>query len=223
MVEATWLGHAAWRFTGKTATVVVDPYLEENPAAPLKVKDLKKVDVVLVSHDHFDHFGDAPALCKKTGATLVATYEVATGAAEEHKIKAEGMNLGGTIEVAGVKVHMTIAFHTSAKGHANGWVIEMDGVRIYHSGDTCLFGDMKLIGEIFKPDLACLPIGDRFTMGPPSAARAVDLIRPRTVIPMHYDTWPVIAQDPEKWKAMVGSAAEVVVLKPGESYEVRPA
>src|SRR5205085_12007053 len=99
MVNATWLGHAAWRFEGRTATVIVDPFLEENPKAPLKVKDLKKCDVVLVSHDHFDHFADAPALCKQTKATLVATYELATAAAEEHGITAEGMNIGGTIEV----------------------------------------------------------------------------------------------------------------------------
>lgn len=222
MVEATWLGHAAWRFTGRAATVIVDPFLEENPAAPLKVKDIARADVVLVSHDHFDHFADAPAVCKKTGATLVATYEIATSAAQEHGIKAEGMNLGGTIEVAGVKVHMTLAFHTSGKGHAVGWVIELDGVRIYHTGDTCLFGDMKLIGEIFKPDLCCLPIGDRYTMGPPSAALAVQMIRPRTAIPMHYNTWPPIQQDPEKWKALVGSAADVVILKPGETFVVTP-
>ena len=222
MVEATWLGHAAWRFAGSRATVIVDPFLDENPAAPLKVKDIAACDVVLVSHDHFDHFGDAPALCRKTGATLVATYEVATAAAEEHGIQAEGMNIGGTIEVAGVKVHMTVAFHTSGRGHPTGWVVEMDGVRIYHSGDTCLFGDMKLIGDFFRPDLACLPIGDRFTMGPPSAAKAVELIRPRAVVPMHYDTWPPIRQDPRKWKEMVGGAAEVVILRPGESTTVRP-
>jgi L-ascorbate metabolism protein UlaG (beta-lactamase superfamily) len=222
MVEATWLGHAAWRFAG-SRTVIVDPFLEENPAAPLKVKDLKKADVVLVSHDHFDHFADAPAVCKKTGAVLVATYEVASAAGEEHKIKTDGMNIGGTIEpVPGVKIHMTIAFHTSGRGHPTGWVIEMDGVKIYHTGDTCLFGDMKIIGEFFKPDLACIPIGDRFTMGPASAAKAVELIRPRTAIPMHYNTWPPIQQDPEKWKAMVGAAAEVVVLKPGETFTVKP-
>jgi L-ascorbate metabolism protein UlaG (beta-lactamase superfamily) len=222
MVEATWLGHAAWRFAGKTATVVVDPFLEENPAAPLKVKDIPRCDVVLVSHDHFDHYADAPALCKKTGATLVATYEIATSAAEEHKIKTDGMNIGGTIEHAGVRINMTIAFHTSGKGHPTGWVIEMDGVKIYHTGDTCLFGDMKLIGEIFKPDLMCLPIGDRYTMGPPSAARAVDLVRPRVAIPMHYNTWPPIAQDAEAWKRTADRFAEIVVLKPGETYAVKP-
>lgn len=222
-MDATWLGHAAWRFSGRAATVIVDPFLEENPAAPLKLKDIPRADVVLVSHDHYDHFGDAPALCKKTGATLVATYEVAAWAAEKHGIKTEGMNIGGTIEVAGVKVHMTVAFHTSARGHPTGWVVEMDGVKVYHTGDTCLFGDMKLIGDFFRPDLACVPIGDRFTMGPASAAKAVELIRPRVVVPMHYNTWPAIAQDAKAWAETVragGSGAEVVVLKPGESYRV---
>jgi len=223
MVEATWLGHSAWSFAGPGGTVIVDPFLDENPAAPIKVKDVASADVVLVSHDHFDHFGDAPAICKKTGATLVATYELASAAADEHKITTEGMNMGGTIAVGRVKVHMTVAFHTSGRGHPTGWVIEWDdGVRIYHSGDTCLFGDMKLLGDIFEPDLACLPIGDRFTMGPPSAAKAVELLRPGTVIPMHYNTWPPIAQDPERFRALVGAKAEVVILKPGETYAVKP-
>jgi L-ascorbate metabolism protein UlaG (beta-lactamase superfamily) len=224
MVTATWLGHAAWEFAGSKAVVIVDPFLDENPVAAKKASDVKRADVVLVSHDHFDHMGDAPAICKSTGATLVATYEVAAAAAEQHGIKTEGMNIGGSIEVAaGVRVHMTIAFHTSGRGHPTGWVIEMDGVRIYHTGDTCLFGDMRIIGEIFRPDLLCLPIGDRFTMGPPSAARAVELVGPRVAIPMHYNTWPPIAQDPEAWKKLVAARAprtEVVILKPGGSYKV---
>lgn len=225
MVEATWLGHAAWRFRGRTAVVFVDPFLDENPKAPLKVKDVDRADVVLVSHDHFDHFGDAPALCKKTGATLVATYELASWAAEQHGIRSEPMNIGGTIELCGLKVHMTIAFHTAHRGHPTGWVVEMDGVRIYHTGDTCVFGDMRLIGEIFRPDLMCLPIGDRFTMGPPSAVRAVDLVRPRVAIPMHFGTWPPIDQDAQAWgRAVEGSVpgTEVVVLEPGQTHVVVP-
>jgi L-ascorbate metabolism protein UlaG (beta-lactamase superfamily) len=225
MLKATWLGHAAWQFEGAGKVVIVDPFLDENPVAAKKAKDITRADVVLVSHDHFDHFADAPAICKQTGATLVSTYEIATGAAEKHGIKAEGMNIGGTIEVDGVRIHMTIAFHTSSRGHPTGWVIELAGATVYHTGDTCLFGDMRLIGEIFRPDLMCVPIGDRFTMGPPSAARAVELVAPRVAVPMHYDTWPPIAQDPVKWKALVAERArgtEVVVLKPGESHEVNP-
>lgn len=223
MVKATWLGHAAWEFAGGGRVVIVDPFLDQNPLAARKAKDIARADVVLVSHDHFDHMGDAPAICKRTGAPLVATYEVAAAAAAEHGITGEGMNIGGSIEVAGVRVHMTIAFHTSGRGHATGWVIEVGGARIYHTGDTCLFGDMRLLGEIFRPDLMCLPIGDRFTMGPPSAARAVELVRPRVAIPMHYNTWPPIAQDPEAWKALVLARApgtKVVVLAPGETFEV---
>jgi L-ascorbate metabolism protein UlaG (beta-lactamase superfamily) len=224
MIRCTWLGHAAWQFEGPRKVVIVDPFLDENPVAPRKAKDIARADIVLVSHDHFDHMGEAPAICKRTGARLVATYEVATGAAAEHGIEAEGMNVGGSIDLDGVLVHMVLAFHTSGRGHPTGWVVEMDGHRIYHTGDTCLFGDMKLIGEIFRPDLMCCPIGDRFTMGPPSAARAVELVAPKVAIPMHYGTWPPIAQDPEKWKALVRERApktEVVVLAPGESYELR--
>ena len=224
MVKATWLGHAAWEFAGEKKVVIVDPFLDENPKASKRAADVKRADVVLTSHDHFDHFADAPAICKATGATLVATYEVASAAAEEHKIKVEGMNIGGSVDLGGVVVHMTIAFHTSGRGHPTGWVIEMDGARIYHTGDTCLFGDMRLLGEIFRPDLMCVPIGDRFTMGPPSAARAVELVRPRVAIPMHYDTWPPIAQDPAKWRALVAERSrdtKVVILKPGETHEVQ--
>jgi len=222
MATAAWLGHSAWLVEGKSAIVLIDPFLDENPMAPCKARDIARADIVLVSHDHFDHLGDAPAISKRTGAMLVGTFELATAVASEHGIKSEGMNIGGSLTIGGVTVHMTPAFHTSGRGQAAGWVVEIDGVRIYHSGDTSLFSDMKLIGDMFRPDLACLPIGDRFTMGPAAAARAVDLIRPRIVAPMHYNTWPPIAQDPEKFRALVGSAAEVAILKPGEKLEVKP-
>jgi L-ascorbate metabolism protein UlaG (beta-lactamase superfamily) len=223
MVEATWLGHSCWRFVGRASgrTVVVDPFLDENPKAPFRAKDLARADVVCVTHDHFDHVADAAAICKRTGAVLVATYEVATGLEKEHGIEAEAMNHGGWISTRGVGIHMTVAFHTSGRGAPSGFVIELDGARIYHSGDTALFSDMRLIGELLGPlDLACLPIGDRFTMGPRMAAKAVELLRPKKVAPMHFGTWPPIEQDPAAWRERVGGAAEVVITRPGEPFEV---
>jgi len=219
-MKATWLGHAAWELDG-SRRIYIDPFLDENPKASKKAKDVTKADVVVVSHDHFDHVADAVPICKRTGATLVATYDLAVSLAEKHGIKAEGMNIGGTMTVEGVEVSLVLAFHTAEKGHPTGTVIRLDGKTIYHAGDTCLFGDMKIIGEFFAPiDLALIPIGDRFTMGPPSAAKAVEWLRPRRVVPMHYDTWPPIAQDPRSFKELVGDRSEVVILEPGQSIEV---
>ncbi|MFC1705584.1 metal-dependent hydrolase [Planctomycetota bacterium] len=223
MVKLTWLGHAAWEITG-SKTVLVDPFLNDNPAAPKKAADITEADVVAVTHDHFDHMADAPDILKRTGATLVATYEVATYLSEKHGIKAEGGNIGGSITVDGVTCHMVQAWHTAGRGAPTGFVIEMDGRKIYHMADTGLFGDLALLGEIFQPDVLLVPIGDRFTMGPPSAARAVGMVKPKVAIPMHYNTWPPIEQDPNVWKELAAKEApetEIVILGPGESYELK--
>jgi L-ascorbate metabolism protein UlaG (beta-lactamase superfamily) len=128
------------------------------------------------------------------------------------------MNIGGTVELKGVKVHMVQALHSAEKGNAAGVVVEMDGKRLYHAGDTGLTYDMKLIGEFFKPDLSFIPIGDRYTMGVPSAVRAVEFVQTKRVIPIHYDTFPIVKSDPQEFKRRVGSLAEVIILKPGGSY-----
>ncbi|GIW72728.1 MAG: metal-dependent hydrolase [Planctomycetota bacterium] len=224
MVKATWLGHASWLLEG-SRTVLCDPFLDDNPAAPRKAADIEHCDVVTLSHDHFDHAADAGSILQRTGATLVATYELANAFAESHNARTEGINIGGSVSVQGVTCHMVPAFHTADKGAPTGFVIELDGVRIYHTGDTCLFGDMALIGELLAPDLMLCPIGDRFTMGPRSAARAVALVKPRVVIPMHYNTWPPIAQDPQEFARLVAEQApgvEVAILQPGQSYEIGP-
>ena len=163
------------------------------------------------------HLGDAFALAKKTGATLVGIHEVAVDA-QAQGIPAEGMNIGGTVELKGVKVHMVQALHSAEKGNAAGVVVEMDGKRLYHAGDTGLTYDMKLIGEFFKPDLSFIPIGDRYTMGVPSAVRAVEFVQTKRVIPIHYDTFPIVKSDPQEFKRRVGSLAEVIILKPGGTY-----
>jgi L-ascorbate metabolism protein UlaG (beta-lactamase superfamily) len=215
-MEITWLGHSGIKIKG-SKTVYIDPFLTGNPAASTSPDEIDEADVVVVTHHHSDHLGDAFTICKKTGATCVGIHEISVDA-EAEGITAEGMNIGGTIEAKGVKVHMVQALHSAEKGDPAGVVIEMDGKTIYHAGDTGLTYDMKLIGEFFKPDLSFIPIGDRYTMGVPSAAKAVEFIQTKKVIPVHYNTFPIVSADPEEFKKIVGDKAEVIILNPGESY-----
>jgi L-ascorbate metabolism protein UlaG (beta-lactamase superfamily) len=215
-MEITWLGHSAIRIKG-SRIVYIDPFLTGNPAASTTPDKIQEADVIIVTHYHGDHLGDAFALAKKTGATLVGIHEVAVDA-QAQGISAEGMNIGGTVEVNGIKVHMVQALHSAEKGNAAGVVVEMDGKLLYHAGDTGLTYDMKLIGEFFKPDLSFIPIGDRYTMGIPSAVKAVEFVQSKRVIPIHYGTFPIVQSDPQEFKRRVGALAEVIVLKPGGSY-----
>jgi len=218
MIKVTWLGHSAVLIEG-TRTVLIDPFLTGNPAAAVSPDKIKKADLVVVTHHHGDHLGDAFSLCRSTGAVLVAMHEIAVEASALG-LRVEGMNIGGTVEAAGVKVHMVPALHSAEKGCAAGVVVEMDGRFIYHAGDTGLTYDLRLVGEFFSPDLSLLPIGDRYTMGPASAAKAVEFIRTKKVIPIHYGTYPIISVDPQEFKKKVGRLAEVIILKPGESTTV---
>ncbi len=218
MIEITWLGHSAVKIQG-SKVVYIDPFLTGNPAASTAPEKIKTADVVVVTHHHGDHLGDAFAIAKKTNAVIVAMHEVAVEA-QALGIEVEGMNIGGTVEARGVKVHMVTATHSADKGNAAGVVVEMDGKRLYHAGDTGLTYDMKIIGEFFQPDLSFLPIGDRYTMGPASAAKAVEYVQTKKVIPIHYGTFPIVCCDPEEFKKKVGTQAEVIILKPGELYRL---
>ena len=217
-MKITFLGHAAVLIEG-SKTVLIDPFLTGNPVAAKKPEEIATCDIVIVTHDHGDHLGDAFEICKRTGAALVSVHELAVSA-ESAGVSAEGMNVGGTIEVKGVTVHMTTAQHSSEHGHQVGVVLELDGHSIYHAGDTGLFSDMKLIGEFLKPELAFLPIGDRYTMGERSAAKAVEFLGVRKVIPIHYGTFPILTGDPQRFAELTKGKAEVLVLKPGESYDL---
>jgi L-ascorbate metabolism protein UlaG (beta-lactamase superfamily) len=214
-MDITWLGHSAVKIKG-SKTIYIDPFLSENPAASLSPEEVTEADVVIVTHDHSDHLGDAFSICKKTGAVLVAIHELAVMAGEEG-ITAEGMNIGGSVETQGIKVHMVNALHSCDKGHTAGVVLEMDGKTLYHAGDTALTYDMNLIGEFFHPDLSFLPIGDRYTMGIRSASKAVEFTRTKKVIPIHYNTFPLVDADPNEFKKLVGDNADVIILKPGEN------
>lgn len=218
-MKITWLGHSGFLIEG-SETVVIDPFLTGNPKAALKPEDIKKCDIMLLTHDHGDHMADAASICKTTGATLYATHELATMLAEKEGLKTEGMNVGGTLSHGEAEINMVTAQHSTTTGDTIGFVLIMDGKCIYHSGDTGLFGDMKIIADFFKINLALLPIGDRFTMGPASAARAVEILLAEKVIPMHYNTFPIIEQDPQEFVELVGATAEVIILQPGKTYEL---
>jgi len=217
-MQITWLGHSAVKIKG-TKTIYIDPFLSENPAASMSPEEVSEADLVVITHDHSDHLGDAFPICKKTGATLVAIHEIAV-MADSEGITSEGMNIGGTVEVKGVKIHMVNALHSCDKGDPAGVVVEMDNKTLYHAGDTALTYDMKLIADFFHPDLSFLPIGDRYTMGVQSASKAVEFTQTKKVIPIHYDTFPLVNADPEEFKKLVGDKAEVIILKPGESYDL---
>jgi len=217
-MEITWLGHSAVRIKA-SKIIYIDPFLTGNPAAAISADSIPEADMVVVTHDHGDHLGDAFPICKKTQATLVSIHEIAVEA-EAQGIKTEGMNIGGMIESQGIKVNMVQAVHSADKGDPAGVVLEIDGKTIYHAGDTALTYDIKLVGEFFRPDLSFIPIGDRYTMGINSAVKAVEFCRTLRVIPVHYNTFPIITADPEEFKSRVGDKAEVIILKPGESYNL---
>ncbi len=226
-MKVTWLGHAAFLLEGEDR-VLVDPFLTGNPSAAVKPGEAE-CDIVCVTHAHADHYGDAEEVAKSNGAPLVGIFEIATRA-EGKGCEAIGMNIGGTTKMSNTSITMTNAIHSScfvgngiveAGGNPAGYVFE-SGVRVYHSGDTAVFGDMELIGELYEPDLALLPIGDFYTMGPREAVKAVELLGVKRVIPMHYSTFDVIRQDPKVFKELVAkqTGSEAIVLSPGESVNL---
>ena len=218
-MKITWLGHSALKIEG-SRTVYIDPFLTGNPKASLKARDIERADIVAVTHDHGDHLGDSFAICQRTGATLVALFEIGL-AAQERKIKAEGMGIGGTVNVAGVEVSLVPAFHSAGRGGtAAGVIVAMDGRTVYHAGDTGLTLEMQLTGEMYRPDIAFLPIDGYYNMTPRLAAKAVELLRVPRVVPIHYDTFPHIHSSPQDFKKLVGAASEVIILQPGGTVEI---
>ena len=218
-MKITWIGHAALKLEG-SKTVFIDPFLSGNPAAVVEAASIDKADVVVVTHDHGDHLGDAHEICKRTGATFVSTYEIADNAAEQG-IAAETMNVGGTINAAGVLISMVPAFHTGGLGGtAVGVVVEFDGKKVYHAGDTGLTKEMELIGEMYTPDIGFLPIDGRFNMTPRLAAKALELLKIPKIVPFHYDTFPAVKSSPGELKELAKDLSEIIILKPGEVVEI---
>jgi L-ascorbate metabolism protein UlaG (beta-lactamase superfamily) len=222
-----WLGHACILLESDGQRLLIDPFLTDNPAAAAKAADVNP-HFILVSHGHGDHVGDTLAIARRTGATVVANYEIAEWFKKQGLEKVHGQQHGGGFNYPFGRVKLTLAFHGSALpdgsngGNPCGFLIAFkDGKKVYDAADTGLFGDMSLIGEE-GVDLATLPIGDNYTMGPDDALRAVKLIRPRKVVPIHYNTWEIIAQDANAWAARVRQTGncEPVVLKPGGWVDV---
>ncbi len=218
-IELTFLGHSGFVVSGGSHAVAIDPFLTGNPLAVTKPQDVKCGHIAL-SHGHADHIGDTVAIAKMNGAQVFAAFEICNYLGEHGIEKAQPMNPGGKVMTDFGFIALTQAFHSSSfedryMGMPCGVILNIGGVTIYHCGDTGLFSDMKLIGEIYKPDIAMIPIGDRFTMGPELAARAAEFIKPKVAIPIHYNTWPPIEQDPASFKP---SGVTVRVMKPGELW-----
>jgi L-ascorbate metabolism protein UlaG (beta-lactamase superfamily) len=208
------------------ARILIDPFLSGNPLAPVKAEQVA-ADYILVSHGHSDHVGDTVTIAKRTGATVISNYEIQNWIAAQGVAKVHPQHIGGGFDYPWGRVKLTQALHGSALpdgsygGNPCGFLLSLEGRKIYHACDTGLFGDMKLIGEE-GIDLAILPIGDNFTMGPDDALRAVKLIEPKQVVPIHYNTFDIIRQDPDAWAARVEkeTRAKVVVLQPGQALEI---
>ncbi len=224
-MKITWLGHACFLLEGGKR-VIVDPFLSGNPMAKAKPDEID-VDLILVTHGHGDHLGDAVEISKRCNAPIVAIYELAVYLSKKG-CETIGMNIGGTLDYEGVRVSMVNAVHSAdvvgneilSGGKAVGYIVE-DGISVYHAGDTDVFMDMALIGEIYKPKVALLPIGGFYTMSPKTALKAIELLKPEIVIPMHYNTFPPIKQNPEEFKRDAEKlGVKVIVLNPGESVEL---
>jgi L-ascorbate metabolism protein UlaG (beta-lactamase superfamily) len=226
-----FLSHSFFSITtpgGKT--IITDPWIEGNPLCPIKLGDIKAADIVLVSHDHFDHCAQAVDIAKKTGATVVAQPETIArfksqlGLADKNAVFGGGMNTGGSVQIAGITVTMTQAFHSSATACPAGYIVKMeDGTTFYHAGDTGIFESMRLLGELYKLDVALLPIGSVFVMDPVQAAAALKLLKPKVAIPMHYKTFPILEQNANRFVELAKKEApqvKVVVLEPGQEYKL---
>ena len=224
MLNFTYYGHASFLLYDGKAKVLTDPFLTGNPLAAIAPEEVA-CDYILLTHAHSDHLGDAAAIAKRTGATILGIPEVLNVCLEqENGLKTHGMNIGGSVKLPFGKVRMTMAWHSSGVpgGIACGYVIHMAGLNVYFAGDTALFSDMKLIGQKDPLDYAILPIGDNYTMGLEDAALAAQWLNTKNVIPIHYNTWPVVAQDAVKYKEVTEemTRAAVHIVKPGGSLEL---
>jgi L-ascorbate metabolism protein UlaG (beta-lactamase superfamily) len=225
----TWLGHATFIFrTPGGKRILLDPWVSTNPSTPEPAKKVDQIDLMLVTHGHGDHTTDVVTIARATEAPVVSPFEL-SGCFQRKGLKnLIGMNPGGTLQTMGLAVTMVQAHHSSSfdeDGHAvyagvaTGYVIKLeDGLTLYYAGDTAVFGDMKLIGEIYRPTIAFLPIGDLYTMGPEQASVACDLLGVKQVVPMHYGTFPALTGTPARLRELVTpKGIEVIELKPGES------
>ena len=227
-LSITWLGHATFLLVSPGGKrIVFDPWMTGNPASPESATKLGNLDLILITHGHSDHTGDAVALGRSSGAHVIAPFELSVWLGKKGLKNVTGMNPGGTLNALGLSITMVPAIHSSSvdddgevvyTGVATGFVVKFeDGQTIYFAGDTSIFGDMRLIGEMYEPDIAFLPIGDLYTMGPEQAAKASEMLGVRQIVPMHYGTFPALTGTPAQLRERVGSRVQVLELKPGET------
>jgi L-ascorbate metabolism protein UlaG (beta-lactamase superfamily) len=227
----TYLGHATFRLTTAGGEqIIIDPFLQDNPQTPEDMKQVGELDTILITHGHFDHFSDVLPLAGQTGATTVSNFEIFAYLQSQGVENAMPIQKGGTAQVGGIRVTATHAFHSSSiqlddgssiyAGEPLGYVIEFEsGFKLYHAGDTAVFGDMRLIGELYHPELALLPIGNQVVMSPFEAAHAARLLGVRHVVPIHYGTFPFLPGTPEEFKehaSRIAPDANVHVMQPGD-------
>jgi L-ascorbate metabolism protein UlaG (beta-lactamase superfamily) len=230
-LSITWLGHATFILrTPGGKNVILDPWVSTNPSCPEASKKIGALDLMLVTHGHSDHTGDVVSIARSSGAQVVAPFELSVIFEQKGLQHVTGMNPGGTLRTHGLAITMVPAMHSSSydadgatvyAGLATGYVITFeDGLVAYYAGDTSVFGDMKLIGDMYRPSLAFLPVGDLYTMGPEQAAVACDLLGVRQVVPMHWGTFPALTGTPARLRELVaGKSVEVMEIKPGETSE----
>lgn len=227
-VRITWLGHATVLVqTGKGTNILIDPFIEQNPKYPKGFELPSNIHYILLTHGHGDHISDVVPVAKKHGSTVVAIYELADYVAKQGVEKTIGMNLGGTVQLDDVAATMVEAKHSAGAqdehgthyvGVAAGYVLTpQQGPVLYHAGDTAVFGDMRLIGELYQPEIAMLPIGGHFTMGPREAALATVYLGAKTVLPLHFGTFPPLTGTPAELAKLVDAGVKVVEWAPGES------
>ena len=218
-LDITYFGHSGFLLSDGEHRLAIDPFLTGNPVATQSADDVE-CGFVALTHGHADHVGDSLAIAERNDANVIAAFELTEYFGEQGHSNVNPGNPGGKVETPFGWVAFTQAFHSSSyegryMGQPCGLVVHMGGATLDHLGDTGLFSDLKLIGEIYKPEIACVPIGDRFTMGPALASRAAEMIGPEVAIPIHYDTWPPIAQDPADFQP---SGVEVRVMAPGDTW-----
>jgi L-ascorbate metabolism protein UlaG (beta-lactamase superfamily) len=228
--KLTWLGHSAFRITTPTGKVIlIDPWVQTNPMCPEPLKKFDRLDTLLITHGHFDHIADAVDMGKQFKPQIVAIYETGVWLESKGVTNVSAMNKGGTQTVGEIEVTMVNAIHSCGikngdqiiyGGEACGYIIRLPGgLTVYHAGDTAVFGDMKIIGQLYKPDIALLPIGDFYTMGPREAALAIRLLGTLHVVPMHFGTFPALIGRPDRLRELTDDilGLEIHALKPGES------
>lgn len=230
-VGLTYLGHSTvYLTTPGGQKILIDPWVQNNPRCPEDRKDVGPLDRILVTHGHYDHIGDCVDIARETGGEVHAVFETVSWLGSKGVKNFQPMNKGGTVAAGGIKVTMVHADHSCGitdgdqiiyGGEAGGYIIELEnGFKIYHAGDTAVFGDMRLIGEIYRPDLALLPIGDRFVMSPREAAYAARLLEVAAIVPIHYATFPMLTGTPEAFQTeldRLGVRSDVLILEPGQT------